>query len=135
VACLDTTILIDLSRRRSPRRPRAAAKMRELLDRDESLVTTRINLAELYVGIQRSDDPKREERIVAATVEGLEILEFDDWAARLFGETTAYLYQIGQPAGDMDVLIAAICVASSEVLVTGNAAHFANVPDLIVETY
>jgi len=135
VACLDTTVLIDVSRRRSRRRSRAAAKLRDLLAAGQSLVTTRLNVAELYVGIQRSDDPRREERIVRAAVQDLEILEFDDRAARLFGEITAHLDRIGRPIGDMDALIAATSIANGHVLVTHNATHFANVPLLTVETY
>lgn len=135
MACLDTSVLIDVSRRRSRRRSRAAAKLRDLLAAGQSLVTTRLNLAELYVGIQRSDDPRREARVVSAAVRDLEILEFDDRAARLFGEITAHLYRIGQPIGDMDAMIAATSIANGHVLVTRNATHFANVPHLAVETY
>jgi predicted nucleic acid-binding protein len=62
VACIDTTLLVDLMRRRSKLRARAFQKLQQLLRRGEFLVTTRLNLAELYVGVERSDDPEREEQ-------------------------------------------------------------------------
>lgn len=135
MACLDTTILVDLMRRRAKLRPRALRKLQQLLDRGELLVTTRLTVAELYVGVERSDDAEREEQLVQAALQGLGILDFDDRGARLFGRISAHFQEMGQPAGDMDVLIAATAMAAGHCLVTRNPAHFKNVPDLAVETY
>lgn len=135
MACLDTTMLVDLMRRGSKLRTRAFGKLQELLARGEFLFTTRLNVAELYVGVERSDDPGREEQAVAEALQGLGILDFDDRAARFFGRITAHLQQIGQPAGDMDVLIAATCMAGGHCLITRNASHFGNIPEFAVETY
>lgn len=135
MACLDTTILVDLARRRSRLRTRAFQKLQGLLGRGESLVTTRFSVAELYVGVERSDDPKREEEVVQQALQGLSILDFDERAARFFGRVCAHLHQIGQPAGDMDVLIAATCLAAGHCLITRNPSHFENIPELPVETY
>jgi tRNA(fMet)-specific endonuclease VapC len=135
VACLDTTVLIDLLRRRRPRRKRALAKLDELAMRGESLVTTRFNVAELYVGVARANDRNGEELAVRTLLKPFEVLEFNDRAARLFAETTAHLRRLGRPAGDMDVLIAATCLAADDFLVTHNATHFARIPRLVVETY
>jgi len=135
VACLDTTVLIDLIRPRRRQRSRARAKVEKLAHRGEMIYATRINVAELYVGVERAKDRQREEHAVQTVLKRCEILEFDDRAARLLGGITAHLQRLGKPAGDLDVLIAAICVASSELLVTANAAHFANIPNLVVESY
>jgi tRNA(fMet)-specific endonuclease VapC len=135
VACLDTTLLVDLMRRRSELRARAFQKLQQLLRRDELLVTTRLNMAELYVGVERSDNPEREEQVVREALRGLGILDFDQRAARLFGRVSAYLQRIGRPAGDMDVLIAATCLGAGHCLVTRDASHFQNIPELAVETY
>ncbi len=51
MACLDTTLLIDLGRRASPRKEQAARKIEELTAKGQTIVTTRFNVAELYVGI------------------------------------------------------------------------------------
>lgn len=135
MACLDTTILVDLMRRRAKLRPRAFQKLQELLARGEFLVTTRFNVAELYVGVERSDHPQREGRLVEEAIQGLGVLDFDDRAARFFGRITAHLQEIGQPAGDLDVLIASTCLAAGHRLITRNVAHFENIPEFAVETY
>ena len=133
MACLDTTILIDLSSRRSTRKDRASRKIEELAARGESLATTRFNLAELYVGLARSNRPAEDEKAVVALLQDVEILDFDDTAARLFGSITGLLQQRGTPAGDMDVLIAATALAHGHSLVTRNARHFRHIPDLAEE--
>ncbi len=136
MACLDTTFLVDLARTRpSPAGERARAKRRQLADRGEPLLTTRFNVAELYVGLWRAPDVAREERAVAAILHGMGILEFDDRAARLFGRITARLQRLGRPAGDMDVLIGATALAADALFITRNAEHFADIPGLRVETY
>lgn len=135
MACLDTTILIDLGCKASARRERAARKIEELAARGEGLATTRFNLAELYVGIARSSRPVEDEKAVRDLLQEFEILDFNDAAAHLFGSITAFLQRRGTPAGDMDVLIAATAMVYGHPLVTRNARHFRHIPDLAVEEY
>ncbi len=135
MACLDTTILLDATGGNRAMRKRALAKVKELIDRGQPLATTRFNVAELYVGVYRSEDPASEEQTVRKMLTGLSILDFDEKAMVLFGRITAFLQQMGRPAGDMDVLIAATAMAQGHLLVTRNAAHFRLVPNLEVETY
>ena len=135
MACLDTTILVDLGRPGAKLWRRALRKVGQLVARGETLVTTRFNIAELYVGVERSENPELEERAVEAILQPLGVLDFDGRATRLFAQMTAHLQQIGRPAGDMDVLIAAASVAAGHCLITRNASHFQNIPELTVETY
>lgn len=136
MACLDTTLLIDLIRSNPEQKRRALAKTEVLANRGERIVTTRVSLAELYVGCELSGDPEREYRRVRGILAYINaILEFDDMVAQSFGQITAYLRRIGQPAGDMDVLIAATALANGHCLVTRNPAHFADIPHLAVESY
>jgi predicted nucleic acid-binding protein len=136
MACLDTTFLIDLVGGGGKARcARAAAKLRELARRGETLFTTRLNVAELYVGVYRADDPEREEGAVRALLTGVQVLDFGDREARLFGQLTASLQMRGRPAGDMDVMIAATALTGRQLLVTDNPTHFTNIPDLNVESY
>jgi len=114
---------------------RARVKLAELAARPEPVATTRFNVAELLVGVARSRDPVAEDRAVEGLLMGLEILEFDDKTARLFREITAHLQTLGKPAGDMDVLIAATALAEGHSLVTRNAIHFKNIPELRIEEY
>jgi len=136
MACLDTTLLIDLSGRGGrDRRQRARRKVTELYDRDPFLATTRLNVAELWVGIERSADPKKEKASVDRLLAPLVILEFDERSAIAFGRLTAHLQERGRPVGDMDVLIAAVAVVHGQAVVTRNPKHFANIPGVSVESY
>ena len=136
MACLDTTFLIDLAGGGGKsRRSRAEAKLRELGRRGESLFTTRLSVAELYVGVYRVEDPAREERTLRVLLSGMGVLEFGQREARLFGKITAHLQRIGRPAEDMDVMIAATSLVAGLSLVTDNASPFASIPDLAVEIY
>jgi tRNA(fMet)-specific endonuclease VapC len=135
MACLDTTILIDLARRKSLRKEQAARKIAELTAAGQGLATTRFNVAELYVGLAQSRHPEEDEVSIRALLSGFEILEFDDAAARVFGSLTGFLQRIGKPAGDMDVLIAATALVHGHTLITRNPRHFRYVPRLMVEEY
>jgi hypothetical protein len=57
MACLDTTLLVDLLRSNPRQKSRALDKTGELAGCDEVIDTTRSNLAELYVGIELAEDP------------------------------------------------------------------------------
>lgn len=136
MACLDTSVLIDLGRRRNPLAARAQTCLRNLLARGETPSTTCFNLAELQVGAYRSPDPDLALRQIAGLVAGMSMLPFDETAGRIFAGLTARLQVLGRPAGDMDVLIAATALAAGQfVLVTRNPEHFASLPGLRVESY
>jgi tRNA(fMet)-specific endonuclease VapC len=136
MACLDTTVLLDLHGRGGRNvQARARRALEAIAARAEAVVTTRFNVAELYVGVERSGDPKAEAEAVERLLEEFEVLEFDDAAAHHFGSVTAHLQRLGRPAGDMDVLIAAVCLASAQSLLTRNPRHFADIPGLTVEAY
>jgi predicted nucleic acid-binding protein len=135
MACFDTTFLIDLGGRASPRREQAARKVEELAARGEGPATTRFNVAELYVGLSRSRRPQEDEKAIRTLLGKFEILEFNDAAARLFGFLTGFLQQRGRPAGDMGVLIAATAMTYGHTLVTRNSRHFRHIPLLVVEEY
>jgi predicted nucleic acid-binding protein len=135
MACLDTTALIDLGSARPDRARRAGAAVAAALARNEVLYTTRINDAELRVGIYRARDPDRERERVERALAGCVMLEFDGTAADRFGRIKTHLLDVGRPTGDADVMIAAICLVAGERIITRNSDDFANVPGLIVQGY
>lgn len=135
MACLDTTILIDLLNPKSKRHQQAIDKVKVVSDEGQSLVTTRFNVAELYVGVARSKNPEKEEKAITWLLDQIELLEFTDSAARVFGSITGYLQTIGKPSGDMDVLIAVTAMVHGHGLITRNLRHFQHIPELKVETY
>lgn len=136
MACLDTSFLLDAAGRGGRElRGRARKKLGSLVEDGEILTTTRFNVAELWVGIERTRDRPAELAAVETMLEPLTILDFDESSARVFGRITAHLYARGSPRGDMDILIASVVLVHGDRLVTRNARHFAGIPELVVETY
>jgi tRNA(fMet)-specific endonuclease VapC len=135
MASLDTNVLIDLGNPRRAGHVRASYLLGDLLRRGEAICTTRLNVAELRAGIEQAADRVSEEARVRRALTSVTILELDEPAAEHFGRLRAHLYRLGRPVGDMDTLIAAVCLASGQTLVTRNPRHFADVPGLRVESY
>jgi predicted nucleic acid-binding protein len=136
MACLDTTLLLDLRGRGGKKlQDRARRKMLELSLAGEDLTTTIFNVAELWVGIERATDREEEQLIVEQLVSPLRVLGFDQTSAKGFGRITAHLQRRGEGAGDMDVLIAAVAILHGQKVITRNPEHFLRVPGLGVDSY
>src|SRR5262245_64891232 len=136
MACLDTTLLLDAAGKAGGRlRLRAREKLAALVAAGEVFTTTRFNVAELWVGVERAADRAGEIEAVERILRSLLVLEFDDACARVFGQLTAYLQRRGAPRGDMDVLIASVALVHGERIVTRNVRHFETLPGLVVEDY
>lgn len=136
MASLDTSILVDVLRRRSRFHGRALEKLDELAARGETLATTRFTVAELYVGIELSDNAERDQANVDTLLADLEILDFRGLSPRVFAQIRAAQRRKGRIAGDIDTLIAATSVAGGHaLLVTRNPSDFSDIPGLTVESY
>ena len=136
MACLDTSALLDLSGRGGRRsRERVRRKVAEIVAAGEPLLTTRFNVAELWVGVERSDDGEAERQKVEDLLRPLAILDFEQDAVEVFGCVVGYLQRQGIPIGDMDALIASVCLVHGHVIVTRNTTHFERVPGLVVTGY
>ena len=92
--------------------------------------TTTITLFELYYGAGRSS--KQQENIlkINSLAKSVDILEFDQPAARKAGEIQAELMNSGIPIDIQDVLIAGIVMANKEELVTRDIDHFSRIQGL-----
>jgi predicted nucleic acid-binding protein len=136
MACLDTCAVIDLAGGGGSALLHSIRQLlAELRDAGEDLVTTRFNVAELQVGIERSRDRTREAGVVADALSALAILEFDAATAEDFGRLKAYFLDRGTPRSDMDLLIASVARVNSQSIVTRNSRHFDGIPGLTVLTY
>jgi tRNA(fMet)-specific endonuclease VapC len=136
MACLDTTFFIDfMGRGGKLLQSRARQKVDELVASGEVLTTTRVNVAELWVGVERARDRSREIESIERLLSSVLVLELDRAGAEYFGRITAFLQVRGTPRGDFDVLIASIALAHGELVVTRNTAHFEGIPGLRVESY
>ena len=136
VAILDTTLVIDLMREAKRRKAgRAVVKLHELVQRGEPLRVSLFTVAELYVGIAKGTQPKRERKAVETALAPFDIVPFERNTAEIFGGVVGQLELQGTPISDMDALIAATTLELSELLVTRNPSHFTRVPGLRVESY
>ena len=114
---------------------RAQEWIAETVEGGEALLTTRFTVAELYTGVWKARNRRKEEQRVRLVLAGLGILDFDERAAWKFGSITAAIQRMGRPVGTMDALIAATAIAAGEAVVTRNPAHFRDIPGLVAEEY
>jgi tRNA(fMet)-specific endonuclease VapC len=95
-------------------------------------VVSQITVAELWTGVEKGT--LRDER--AAKLEGLldsyVLLDFDQSAARAYGEIRATLEKRGRTIGPLDLLIGAHARSVGATLLTGNFGEFIRVPGLKV---
>lgn len=129
---LDTTFLSDLIRRRKE----AVTVLEEMQARGERLATSTLNLAELYGGVFRLPQPGPHLESVERIAEALVLFDFDQRAAKAFGELDAYLASQGSPAPTKDLLIAAVALSHGEhEVLTRNQRDFARIPGIQVRRY
>jgi tRNA(fMet)-specific endonuclease VapC len=94
-----------------------------------------ITVAELVHGAQKSGQPEKNMAALDQFLLPLEIADFDQGAAAIYGQIRAALEKAGTPIGSMDMLIAAHALTLGVVLVTNNTQEFQRVPDLKIEDW
>lgn len=95
------------------------------------LSSSYVCLAELYEGIFRVKTPEKMEKGVLDFFSGLTIIYgVDQEVARNFGKLRKDLKEKGKMIEDMDILIAATCLAKDLVLATYNTRHFTRIESL-----
>jgi tRNA(fMet)-specific endonuclease VapC len=124
---LDTNICIDFVDGRSDvARRRVEAGFRS------GLSISSITAGELLVGARGSSDPVEDARRIERFIEVVRCRDFDEAAARTYARIAK---QIGVRRKSFDRLIAAHALTLGLALVTNNARHFADVPELRVENW
>lgn len=95
------------------------------------LTSSYICLAELYEGISRVREKEKAEKQVLDFFTGLnQTYGVDKDIAKYFGQIRTHLKTKGEVIEDLDILLAATCLANHLVLVTANPKHFSRVPNL-----
>ena len=92
-------------------------------------------LYELEYGIAKSTSPRKRQAQLKELCSLVEILPFEEDAARFSALTRANLEKKGTPIGACDVLIAGTALANKGVLVTNNTREFARVSTLKLENW
>lgn len=101
-------------------------KFSELCD---SCAISSITAAELQYGAKKRNNKQLTQK-VKAFCDLVEIIPWDENAAKAYAKLRVELETSGTPIGNMDMLIAASALARKAVLVTNNTEHFSRVKDL-----
>lgn len=127
---LDTNICIYAIKRKPEQ---VFTRIKENLE--NGLCISSITLAELEHGIAKSDYPEKNRVSLAKFLTILNVLPFDEAAAREYGKICAYLQKKGTPIGTMDMLIAGHARSKDYTIVTNNVREFERVAGLKIENW
>ena len=94
-----------------------------------------VSVSELLYGVARSSQVERNQAALDKFLMPLEILPYDENAARHYGAIRAFLESKGMPIGPMDLMIAAHALSQGLTVVTNNVREFQRVPGLKVEDW
>jgi len=127
---LDTNICIYIIKKR----PASVLKKFESLSLGDVAISS-ITLAELYYGIMKSSNPRKNQEALDKFLIPLEILDFDYAATIEYGKIRADLEKKGTPIGPLDTLIASHAKSLNLTLVNNNEKEFERIPDLKIENW
>jgi tRNA(fMet)-specific endonuclease VapC len=94
-----------------------------------------ITISELQYGVSKSKFRKKNEQRLEEFLTPLEILIYDEIAARTYGSIRFQLEKDGWPIGPLDLLIAAQAISRKLILVTNNEKEFTRVKNLKVQNW
>ena len=112
---LDTSVLIDVLRRRNHRRELLSRLVRE----GHMLATTALNVAEVYAGMRSHEEPQ-----TAAFLEALDCYNLTRTAGRLGGRLKNEWGRKGRTLTPADTMIAAVALENDCTLMTDNRKDF-----------
>lgn len=91
-----------------------------------------ITLSELRYGVAKSQHIEKNRQALDEFILPLEIADFDEAAAGVYGTIRAALEKVGRLIGSMDLLIGAHALALDVALVTTNTKEFKRIKNLKV---
>jgi tRNA(fMet)-specific endonuclease VapC len=127
---LDTNICIALIRQK----PAALIQRLTSLQPGDAGISS-ITLAELFHGVEKSAQPEQNMSALEQFLLPLDLADFGQDAALVYGKIRADLERTGQLIGSMDILIAAHAVSLGAIMVTNNVQEFQRVKGLFVEDW
>jgi tRNA(fMet)-specific endonuclease VapC len=94
-----------------------------------------ITVSELQYGVAKSTHREKNQKRLTEFLTPLEILAYNEMAARVYGDIRFYLEKRGQLIGPLDLLIAAHALSRDLILITNNDKEFKRVKHLKVENW
>lgn len=127
---IDTNICIYIINKR----PAAVIKKFKQFELGEIGIST-ITVSELQYGVAKSIYRKKNEVRLEEFLAPLEILTYDQTAARVYGDIRFQLEKRGRLIGPLDLLIAAHAISQNLVLITNNDKEFKRIKKLKIENW
>ena len=125
---LDSTFLIDILRKRE--------ETEEILNSNDELFTTQINMYEIIEGFFSETISTRNKVVIRELFESIKVLPLNDMSIIKAAEIHATLSKQGDMVDDLDCLIAGIALANNiSTIVTKNVKHFERIDGIKVESY
>ena len=94
-----------------------------------------ITVSELQYGVAKSTHRKENQHRLDEFLAPLEILVYDEIAARTYGDIRFQLEKRGKLIGPLDLLIAAHALSQNLIMVTNNDREFKRIKNLEVEKW
>ena len=94
-----------------------------------------ITVAELEYGVAKSQQQEKNRTALLQFLLPLEIVEFNQASATIYGSIRSDLEIRGLIIGAMDMLIAAHALSLGVTLVTNNVREFSRIPTLLLENW
>lgn len=89
----------------------------------ENCFISEITLAELKFGVEKSDRPEKNKKVLEDFLSGVQVLPIFH-SLDLYAKEKARLQKAGTPVDDFDLLIGVTSVSHKLVMVTNNTNHF-----------
>ncbi|MEK6861337.1 MAG: type II toxin-antitoxin system VapC family toxin [Nanoarchaeota archaeon] len=128
--CLDTDVVIEFLRGDK----KIFRKIKEV-SKTQPLFITSLSLSELYKGAYLSSNPQKEIEKLKSLLYYLELITITEKTAEIFGKKYNELLHMGKMTQEFDLLNASIALSYDLVFVTRNRKHYANVPNLKLESW
>ena len=126
---LDTNICI------AAMRGRASAVSRLAAHAPGECAVSSVTAYELFTGVAKCIEPERESAKVTRLLSAVQVLPFDETAARRAASVRAELEAAGNVCGPYDLLLAGHALALGLTLATNNVREFSRVGGLVVEDW
>jgi tRNA(fMet)-specific endonuclease VapC len=108
---------------------RIKEKILEIIDNDEDICTTVINVYEILKGFRWKNNKTKENQF-KNFLDDVTIFTIDDGVVNIASNLYSNLRKLGKTIGDADILIAAIVIRNNGILVSNNTKHYKDIEEL-----
>ena len=110
-------------------------RIKSLLDKNEELYTSSINLHELIKGASLSNDASKNLEMINGLLQTITILPFDRKCAVISGKISAKKEIRSKPIGQNDIFIASVAINYGLKLITRNKKHFEAIDKIEIDAW